>query len=153
MKNVWGYEVTFPIDVLYSPELLWVKVNPHNILRLGISDLGVKSVKGLVFLQIKVSKGAKVNKGDKLGEVETTKMVWEIISPISGTVVAVNKLHSSGNPATLAKDPYGEGWLIELEETEKTKKEIKDLMKGDTAETAVWIQEQVEAIIPLKEGS
>ncbi len=41
MKNVWGYELIFPSDILYSPELVWVKVEQEK-LRIGASDIGVK---------------------------------------------------------------------------------------------------------------
>ena len=153
MKNIWGREISFPSDVFYSPEYLWVSVESGNRLRIGISDLGVKSVKSLSYIEIEVSVGIQVKKGDRLGTIETSKRAWEIIAPVSGVVVALNSKTSKGNPATLASDPYGEGWIVELERTSETESELQELLKGDMAETKKWIQEQVEAFIPLLEES
>ena len=153
MKNIWGRELSFPSDVFYSPEYLWVSVESGNRLRIGISDLGVKSVKSLSYIEIEVSVGIKVKKGDRLGIIETSKRAWEIIAPVSGVVVALNSKTNKGNPATLASDPYGEGWIVELERTSETESELQELIKGDMAETKKWIQDQVEAVIPLQEES
>ena len=148
MKNVWGKELTFPEDVLYTPELLWIKVEPEK-LRIGISDLGVKSVKRLLFIRIACRVGTQVKKGDTLGMVETSKRVWEIIAPVSGVLIAINKKISSGNTLPLTHDPYGEGWLVEMEKVSETESELQGLLKGDEADTENWIREQAEAIIPL----
>jgi len=97
MKNMYGKELKFPEEVYYSEELLWVKDQGGNKVRIGISDLGVKSVKGLVHVKITSRKGAQVAKGDSLGYVETTKGVWEVIAPVSGTVVEINPPIIQGN--------------------------------------------------------
>ena len=151
--NNWGKELKFPEDVLYSPELLWVKIEPENKLRLGISDLGVKAVKRLVYIRIKSRVGDQLKKGDLIGMVETSKMVWEIRVPISGVVVGVNKVHLRGNPNTLEEDPYGEGWLLQLERTSDTESELPQLIRGDEAEGKKWIAERVEAIVPLQQAT
>jgi glycine cleavage system H protein len=152
-KNTWGKELNFPEDVLYSPELLWVSTEPENRLRLGISDLGVKAVKTLLYIRIKSRAGNQVKKGDLIGMVETSKMVWQIISPVSGVVVAVNGELLQGNPYALQHDPYGEGWLLQLERTSETEGELPQLLRGGEAETKKWIAERVQAIIPLQLAS
>src|SRR4030042_114076 len=114
MKNVWGKELNFPENIFYTPELLWIKVESQK-LRIGISDLGVRSVKQLLYIRIACRKGAQVKKGDMLGIVETSKMVWEIIAPVSGVVVAINPKISSGDTTSLTHDNYGEGWLLDME--------------------------------------
>ncbi len=151
MKNTWGKELTFPEDLLYTPELLWVKIEPDNRLRLGISDLGVKAVKELLYIRIKSRVGHHLKKGDLIGLVETTKMVWEIIAPVSGMVVAVNEKLLAGNPMALEHDPYGEGWLLQLERTTETESELPQLLPGGEARTKQWIAERVEATIPLQQ--
>jgi len=149
MKNVWGRELSFPEDVFYSPELLWVKVQAGNRLRIGISDLGVKSVKNLMYIEITSRVGKRINKGDTLGIVETSKRVWEIIAPVSGTVMALNPKLSGGSTSPITLDPYGEGWLIELERVSETENELQGLLRGDKTETKKWIKEQAEALVPL----
>ena len=149
MKNIWGRELTFPEDVLYTPELLWVKVESGDKLRIGISDLGVKAVKSLLYIEVETPVGTQVKKGDVLGTVETSKAVWEIIAPVSGVVVAVNEKLLQGNPALIELDPYGEGWIVVLERTSETESELQQLLRGGEAKTKKWIEEQVQAIVPL----
>ena len=58
--------------------------------------------------------GAKVAAGDSFSEVESTKSVSDIYAPVSGTVVAVNEKLVDG-PDVLNSDPYGAGWICEIE--------------------------------------
>jgi glycine cleavage system H protein len=58
--------------------------------------------------------GQVVNAGDSFGEVESTKSVSDVYAPVSGTVVAVNDA-LAGTPEALNQDPYGNGWLCEIE--------------------------------------
>ena len=58
--------------------------------------------------------GAAVNAGDSFSEVESTKSVSDIYAPVSGTVVAVNEALADG-PDVLNTDPYGAGWICEIE--------------------------------------
>ena len=55
-----------------------------------------------------------VDAGDAMGELESTKSVSEIYAPVTGTVAAVNEALAD-NPQLLNEDPYGEGWLCEIE--------------------------------------
>lgn len=148
--NSWGKKLSFPEDILYSPELMWVKVEPEGRLRVGISDLGVKAVKSLIYIRLKSRPGQPLKKGELIGMVETSKMVWEIKAPVSGTVVDVNKQLMRGDPSPLVIDPYGKGWILELQPAAETGSELTQLLKGGEAETDQWIAEQVEAIIPLQ---
>ena len=149
MKNMYGKELKFPEDIYYSKELLWVKDLGGNKVRIGISDLGVKSVKSLVHVKIATRVGTKVSKGDSMGHVETTKGVWEVIAPLSGTVVEINKPITQGNANPIEHEPYGMGWLIEMEMADDS--ELKALRNGSDAETKKWILEKVEEVVPLME--
>jgi glycine cleavage system H protein len=148
MENLWGYELVFPEDVLYSTELLWVKEDGGKI-RAGLSDIIVRSAKKLVTIKITCDAGASINKGDVIGTVETSKAVREIIAPVSGKVVAVNPEISGGDPAAIMKDPYGKGWLVEIEKTGDTDTQLQGLMKGDEDETKEWLEEQADDIVPM----
>jgi glycine cleavage system H protein len=67
----------------------------------------------VVYVQVPAL-GSAVTAGDSFGEVESTKSVSDVYAPVSGTVVAVNE--SLGDaPETLNSDPYGAGWLCEIE--------------------------------------
>ncbi|ETJ06247.1 MAG: Glycine cleavage system H protein, partial [Actinomyces urogenitalis DORA_12] len=58
--------------------------------------------------------GAEVEAGEPCGELESTKSVSDLVSPVTGTVVAVNEAVVD-EPGTINKDPYGEGWLFTVE--------------------------------------
>ena len=150
MKNMWGKELIFPDDVLYSPELMWVKVEQEKLL-IGICHVAVRAAKTLIAIDFECSKGAKISKGQRVGAVETSKVLWEIISPVSGEIIAVNPKVSGGNPASIMKDAYGEGWLFELKKAGETDNELEGLLRGDSAETKHWLVEQAEAMVPLME--
>lgn len=149
MRNIHGHELAFPEDVYYTEELLWVKDQGENRVRVGISDLGVKSVKELVFVQISPRAGAKVTKGESLGHVETSKGIWEIIVPLSGTLVEINPSIAKGNARPISDDPYGKGWLVDLEPADGNGSALKTLFKGSDAKTKEWILEKVEEVVPL----
>ena len=149
MKNMYGKELKFPEDVYYSDDLLWVKNLGGNKVRIGVSDLGVKSVKSLVHVKISSRVGAQVAKGDSMGHVETTKGVWEVIAPLSGTVVEINKPITQGNANPIEHEPYGVGWLVDMEIAGDS--ELKALRNGADEETKKWILEKVEEVVPLME--
>jgi glycine cleavage system H protein len=153
MKNSWGHELIFPEGILYSPELLWVRIESGNKLRLGLSHLAVRSVKRLLAMDIVCGKGTQLKKGDKIGSVETTKARWEIISPISGEVLEVNPLiYGHTATVTIMKDAYGEGWLVDLKKVSETEGELQKLYKGETPETKEWILAQIRAFVPLADA-
>lgn len=149
MKNMWGKELKFPEDLYYSEELLWVKDLGGNKVRIGVSDLGVKSVKELVHVKMSTGVGKQVNKGDLLGHVETSKGVWQMISPVSGKVIEVNKPLTMGNANPIQGDNYGKGWVVELEIAGDS--ELKALKYGADEETKKWIEEKGEEVVPLFE--
>ena len=74
---------------------------------------GVDSAGDVVFVDLP-QVGKAVSAGDVLGEVESTKSVSEVYAPVAGTVVSVNDA-LSGAPEKLNQDPYGDGWLCEIE--------------------------------------
>jgi glycine cleavage system H protein len=149
VENIWGYEIIFPQDVLYSPELLWVKVEGGN-LRLGISHLAVRAAKRLLAIEILSPKGTQLKKGDRIGSVENTKSRWEIKSPLSGEVLEVNpEMYGRKAANAIMKDAYGAGWLMDLKKVGETDSELQQLFRGGTAETKKWLKEQAKAMISL----
>jgi glycine cleavage system H protein len=101
-----------PGDLRYSEEHEWVRVEGTKV-RLGITDYAQDALGDIVFVDLP-EVGSAVEVGGQLGEVESTKSVSEIYSPLSGTVTAVNDSLSDG-PDQINQDPYGDGWICELE--------------------------------------
>jgi glycine cleavage system H protein len=101
-----------PGDLRYSEEHEWVRVEGTKV-RLGITDYAQDALGDIVFVDLP-EVGSAVEVGGQLGEVESTKSVSEIYSPLSGTVTAVNDSLNEG-PDRINQDPYGDGWICELE--------------------------------------
>ena len=102
-----------PSNLQYSKDHEWVEAVSDNRFKIGITDYAQGALGDIVYVQLpKV--GDSVSEGAVCGEVESTKSVSEIFSPLTGKVVAVNNALDSA-PETLNSDPYGDGWLAEIE--------------------------------------
>lgn len=101
-----------PDDLRYSEEHEWVRVEGNRV-RIGITDYAQDALGDIVFIDLP-EVGNEVEVGGPLGEVESTKSVSEIYAPLSGTVAAVNDALTDA-PETINQDPYGEGWICEIE--------------------------------------
>jgi glycine cleavage system H protein len=80
----------------------------------GLSDYAQSQLSDIVFVEILVEDGDTVEPGKAIASVESVKASAEIYSPVAGKVVAVNK-GLSDKPETLNSDPYGEAWMIQVE--------------------------------------
>lgn len=101
-----------PDDLRYSSEHEWVR-RQGNRVRVGITDYAQDALGDVVYVELPAV-GTAVEAGGALGEVESTKSVSEIYAPVAGTVTAVNNALAD-SPERLNSDPYGEGWICELE--------------------------------------
>jgi glycine cleavage system H protein len=103
-----------PSDLKYSSDHEWAKSN-GDVIRIGITDYAQDALGDVVFVDLpKV--GAAIAAHAVIGEVESTKSVSEIYSPVGGTVTAVNDSLST-TPESVNADPYGEGWICEITTT------------------------------------
>ena len=101
-----------PADLIYSSDHEWIR-RSGNTVRIGITDYAQDALGDVVFVQVP-SLGVAVAKGQSFSEVESTKSVSDIYAPVSGKVTAVND--ALGNtPELVNSDPYGEGWICEIE--------------------------------------
>jgi glycine cleavage system H protein len=101
-----------PEQLRYSSDHEWLSRDGSRA-RVGITDYAQDALGDVVFVQLP-SVGDTVSAGDTFGEVESTKSVSDIYAPVSGTVVAVNDALSD-SPQLVNEDPYGEGWICEIE--------------------------------------
>jgi glycine cleavage system H protein len=105
-----------PDSLKYTKEHEWVSESSPTLIRMGITDFAQGALGDIVYVQL--PKVGDVVVADKVcGEVESTKSVSEIFSPVSGTIVAVNDGLNQA-PELLNSDPYGQGWLAEIEVTD-----------------------------------
>lgn len=100
-----------PEDLFYSEEHEWVRLD-DEIATVGITDFAQGQLGDIVYVELPAV-GDRVEAGSVVGELESTKSVSDIFSPLSGEVVARNETLDAG-PEVINSDPYGEGWLIKL---------------------------------------
>lgn len=104
---------SIPDNLQYTKEHEWVSVNGSNIYRMGITDYAQAALGDIVYVQLpKV--GENVTADKVCGEVESTKSVSEIFAPVTGKIVAIND-SLAATPENINQDPYGAGWLAEIE--------------------------------------
>ena len=102
-----------PADLRYTAEHEWIRRTAPDTVRVGITDFAQSALGDVVFVQLPAV-GTGVTAGKAFGEVESTKSVSDLYAPITATVVAVNG-DLDGDPALVNSDPYGQGWLLELQ--------------------------------------
>lgn len=104
--------VNIPADLHYTKDHEWVHLNGFTA-RIGITDYAQDALGDVVFVNLPRI-GTDVLVGESFGEVESTKSVSEIYAPLAGKVIAVNTALDE-TPQLMNSDPYGEGWLCEIE--------------------------------------
>ena len=102
-----------PAELLYTSDHEWVSpLSAEGTVRVGITDHAQDALGDVVYVDLP-SVGDSLDAEGSFGEIESTKSVSDLLSPVAGEVVAVNEALAD-DPAQVNPDPYGEGWLIEL---------------------------------------
>ncbi|MFF1816552.1 glycine cleavage system protein GcvH [Kribbella sp. NPDC058245] len=118
----------YPEDLKYTAEHEWVKANEDAPVRIGITDFAQDALGDIVYVQLP-EVGSAVRAGDSCGELESTKSVSDLFAPVNGTVRAVNEALAD-QPDLVNTDPYGEGWLLDIEVDDIA--EVEALMDAET---------------------
>lgn len=106
----------YPDELRYTAEHEWVRQTESGTVVFGITHFAQESLGDIVFVSLPTV-GTALVAGVACGEVESTKSVSDIYAPVAGTVVAVNS-NVDASPELINSDPYGSGWLVELEPTD-----------------------------------
>jgi glycine cleavage system H protein len=104
-----------PSTLRYSAEHEWVDDSTPT--RIGITAIAADALGDVVYVDLPEA-GSAVTAGQTCGEVESTKSVSDLYSPVTGTVAEVNQ-EAVDNPGILNEDPYGAGWLFTVEVSEE----------------------------------
>jgi glycine cleavage system H protein len=105
-----------PPDLRYTAEHEWVRRSGDDTVRVGITDFAQSALGDVVFVQLP-DVGTELTAGESFGEVESTKSVSDLYAPLSGKVSAVNT-DLDGSPQLVNSDPYGAGWLLDVQVSE-----------------------------------
>ena len=103
--------MNYPVDLQYSKSHEWVRMD-GDVAVIGISDFAQDALGDVVFINLP-QEGDETTAGDAFGDVESVKAVSDLVSPVSGTVCAVNE-DLLDAPELLNQDPYG-AWIIKVE--------------------------------------
>jgi glycine cleavage system H protein len=105
-----------PPDLLYTKDHEYVRVTGTEPARVGITDYAQGELGDVVFVELpKV--GTHLSAHETFGTIEAVKAVSDLMSPVAGTVLAINP-RLDKEPALVNTDPYGDGWMIEIEPAE-----------------------------------
>jgi glycine cleavage system H protein len=110
MKEV--RELQLPDDVRYTEDHEWARTEGEKT-KAGISDYAQDQLGDIVYVELPQT-GDSFDKGQEFGTVESVKAVAELYMPIGGTILSVNSALEK-SPELVNKDPYGDGWMIEIE--------------------------------------
>lgn len=123
---------SYPEELKYHREHDWARVDGDEAL-LGITWFAQDSLGELVHYE-PPDEGSTVTKDQPYGEVESVKAVSDVIAPLSGEVLEVNR-KVVDEPETVNEDPYGDGWLIRIRMTEPS--EADGLLDADAYKQVV----------------
>ncbi|HBT47499.1 MAG TPA: glycine cleavage system protein GcvH [Peptococcaceae bacterium] len=116
-----------PVNLRYSKDHEWVEVE-GNRARIGITDYAQQSLGDIVFVELP-QVGDELTAQDSFGVVESVKSASDVYTPVSGKVVTVNEALLD-SPQLINSDPYGKGWLIEVEMNDPS--EVDNLLDAES---------------------
>jgi len=120
-----------PNDRRYTRQHEWARADGDRII-VGITDYAQEQLGDVVYVGLP-DEGAVIAQGEPMGEVESTKSVSDVYSPVSGTVLEKNA-DVEGSPELLNSDPYSKGWLVAVKGDASS---LEDLLTAEEYEEFV----------------
>lgn len=134
MSNV---EYNIPEDLRYTEQHEWLRIDGKTAY-VGISDYAQHESGDIVYVEFTTGVNQSVDAHEKMCVVESSKAASDVYSPLSGKVVTLN-IELEDNPEIINEDPYGEGWMFEIEMSNPS--EAQELMTA--AEYKKFIEEAI----------
>lgn len=113
-------------NLLYTETHEWVEVIGDEAV-IGITDFAQHELGDIVYVELP-ELGDNVEKGEGFGSVEAVKAVEDILSPITGEVIAINE-ELEDKPETINEDAFGDGWIMKVKLSDKN--ELEDLLSAE----------------------
>ena len=119
--------IVAPAGTRFTASHEWVSLS-GAVARVGISDFAVSEIKDIVYVDLPAA-GAKTTALEPFGALETVKAAFDLYAPVSGAVKATNR-ELSARPDLVSQDPFGAGWMIEIEVSDvaRAEREMAGLM-------------------------
>ncbi len=137
MVLIEGYNL--PEDLYYTKDHTWARIEEDGTVTVGMDDFGAKAAGNIEFIDLPMEDD-EFESGEAFGSLESAKWVGGLLMPVSGTVIEVNE-SIEDELSLLAKDSYGEGWLIKIKPS-NLKDDLKTLIHGDAV--APWLKKEIE---------
>src|SRR4026209_1455274 len=107
----------FPKDLRYTSDHEWLRAG-DGAYAVGLTQFAVDQLGDITLVELP-NPGDLVTNGQRFGTIESVKSVSDLYAPVSGRVIAINAALKD-SPELVNSEPYGKGWMIEVEPTEKT---------------------------------
>ncbi len=114
--------MNLPVDLKYTKDHEWIRVEGGNIAVIGITDFAQGELGEIVYVEVETV-GESLAKEDIFGTVEAVKTTSDLFMPVSGKVIEFNSAideNGGDDPTLVNSDPYGTGWIIKVELSEKS---------------------------------
>ncbi len=119
-----------PSDCLYHKDHLWVKLDGEVEAWIGATEHAQESLGEVIYIECPAVNG-EIKQGVSFGNIESSKVSSELISPISGVVVSVNQ-NATDEPSYVNRDPYRDGWILKVRIADVS--ELNELMSAEQYE-------------------
>ena len=113
----------FPDNLKFTKTHEWVRIE-ENTATVGITDFAQHQLGDIVYIELP-ERGVNLEKQSSAGEIESVKAVGEVLMPLSGKIIDINSTLAE-SPELVNTSPYGSGWILKIEYTDKL--EINDLL-------------------------
>lgn len=108
------FRAEFPSDRHYITNHMWAVAVGSDRYRFGLTGYAVRLLQDVYFLDWNVDVPTEIKRRQQIGSIESKKAESDIFSPCAGNLVAING-EAMDDPSAINVDPYGEGWLLEIE--------------------------------------
>jgi glycine cleavage system H lipoate-binding protein len=133
-----------PDHLYFHPGHAWAGVGAGQLVTVGIDDFAQKLVGKVSAVQLPAV-GTRVGQGERAWTLTSGARSVDMLSPVDGTVVAVND-RIAASPELLERDPYGDGWLLQVRSA-RTSANVKSLLSGSLAKH--WIEESWNRLVSM----
>jgi len=119
-------DYNIPEDLRYTEQHEWLRIDGKTAY-VGVTDYAQHESGDIVYVEFTTGVSQKIDAHEKMCVVESSKAASDVYSPVSGKVVTIN-VELEDNPEIINEDPYGEGWMIEIEMSNPS--EAQELMSA-----------------------
>ena len=124
--------MSVPTNLLYTKDHEWVLIE-ENMATIGITNFAQSELGDIVYVEVE-TEGENLEKEEVFGSIEAVKTVSDLFMPLSGEITSFNE-ELETQPELVNSDPYGEGWIIKIEFSNKS--ELDELLNAEAYQNSI----------------